>query len=43
MSATLTAGETAKDVKERLYGFAVAAVKEKFGESVNQTEMDLPF
>lgn len=44
LSAKLEAGETAEQVKDRLYHHARTAVKTKFGDvDAEQTEMDLPF
>ena len=44
LAARLETGETAEQVKERLFIHAKAAVKAKFGDQDSeQTEMEIPF
>jgi hypothetical protein len=43
LGAFLESGEDPESVKDRLYIMAKIAVKKKFGDKAEQTEMDLPF
>jgi len=43
LGATLETGETATGVELRLRDLAMREVKRRFGDNVDQTEMDLPF
>ena len=43
LSATITLGESARAVKDRLTELAKREVRFFFGDNVDQTELELPF